>query len=467
MNYNMVAPKRKKSVKDGQGSKKPTFYAQKTVEVMDKKPVFEVFRRFGDGPETLVCKLYPDNLTNPTKFYDTDARLVYDSNSDLIHEVPGMAVNAVKQKITELYGPSPQASPPPKPATAQAKPYVPEQYKKPVAKPVGPPPKPTSPSVNYQKLYEETLNQLETTQTDMEAADSRAEELESKLAEAKKGKAGISQADLDAKLKELSEGYDDEIQNIRNFYIDFASGDCIREHKGKVEIKIYSEAKGKDFWVHQRKDGRLAYTSEEGKDVIYTPGRDLTNHFAFAATIANFKKKIKSLEGKLAKGNVADLEEKLRLSEEHCDDLIQEKMNSPSKQARRWLAAAASSAPVSMAIGYLVEKAHLIENAINNYLPSVSWLADYADKLHQADNNSGAVGGLVAGLIGMYIAYKVWMAGEKSIEVAYAKPVPVANMPKPEEIPVIQMAPPAPQPHKPATKAYRIADLKVVDGEFE
>jgi hypothetical protein len=141
----MVAPKRKKSVKDGQGSKKPTFYAQKTVEVMDKKPVFEVFRRFGDEPETLVCKLYPDNLTNPTKFYDTDARLVYDFNSDLIREVPGMAVNAVKQKITELYGPPPQASPQsPKLATAQATPAakVPEQYKKPprhVPQPPSPP----------------------------------------------------------------------------------------------------------------------------------------------------------------------------------------------------------------------------------------------------------------------------------------------------------------------------------------
>jgi hypothetical protein len=339
--------------------------------------------------------------------------------------------------------------------------------------------------VNYQEKYEDAQVQLEEAnedinylKNDVEREKKRADTLEKQLA--KKGEAGISQADLDAKIKELSEGYDDEIQNMRNFYIDFASGDCIREHKGKVEIKIYSEAKDKDFWVHQRKDGRLAYTNEEGKDVIYTPARDLTNHFAFAATIANFKKKIKSLEKKPVKGEtVKDLEEKLKLSEMHCNDLIEEKRNAPSKQARRWLAAAASSSPVSMAIGYLVEKAHLFENLIRSYLPSVSWLADYADKLHQADNNSGAVGGLVAGLIGMYIAYKVWMAGEKAIEQKTEQESAIfedyeawmAHQPAPshkaEPKSELPTTPLTTQPHKPATKVYKSRDSKVVDEEFE
>ncbi len=481
----MVVQKKKKPV-TGQSSGKLTFRAEKTVEVMDKKPVFEVFRKSGDGLETSVCKIYPDSLTNPTRFYNTNAGLVYDSNSDLIREVPGMAVAAVKQRIAELYGSSPQAPPQPpkpaeapKPATAQAKPYVPPQYQKPVAKPVGPPAKPVSPSVNYQAECESLEAELE------EKAEEIAD-LKSKLEADEKTGAGISQADLDARLDEqkesLSGNYDRRITTIHLKHVVIASGKAIREHNNKVEIMVYSKAKDKKLWVHQRKDGRFAYFNDEGKDVIYTPekmpAKDIKDYLVAAEQVIGSQKKIKSLEKKLAKGNVEDLEEKLKLSETHCNDLIEEKRNEPSRHARRWLAAAASSAPVSMVIGYLVEKAHLIENVINNYLPSASWLADYADKLHQIDN-SNAVGGLIGGLIGMYAAYKIWMAGEKAVETKaeqesaiYAdyeawmarKPAPSPKA-KPEEIPVVRMDSPA--PHKPATKVYKSRDSKVIDEEFE
>ncbi|MCX6774787.1 MAG: hypothetical protein NTY99_01710, partial [DPANN group archaeon] len=475
----------------------------------DGQSVYELLRQVGDSEPTRVARAYRKPGQN--EFYDMDSGAALALNPAQIKALnfyisgveapPAQAKPVPVKMIRKVKAPLPQAPPPapaaPKPAVAQARPAasVPEQYKKP-QKPV-PPSAPSGPStqpqMNYQKKYEEALTyldaakaDLETARIDLENSDSTVKDLESKLAGktakvdtlekqlAKKGEAGISQADLDARLAEQAEKtskpYVTRIANINFEYVRMADGKDVRKHKNKVEIKVYHELTDGEFWIHQRKDGRLAYFNDEGKDVIYKPEKtlaeDLKNYLVAAGLIVNSQEslkaqeeKIKSLEEKLAKGEttedleeVLNLEEVRRLVEMHRDNL---------RVIRQAAAAggALSAANVVMGgiLGNLFESDHILEKIFQNYIPGVSWLAD---QVHHADPNSymGAVIGCLIGLIGVGIAYKTTFSGTKqapqpvAVQAPVVKPVPAAKMPKPE----LPAAPPMPQIYNLATKTYKV-----------